>query len=221
MNMNIFNRTSSALTLAALLAVVLVPTAVCAEVKIGLVDLKKIFEGYWKTKQADAQLKDRAADLDKARKSLVEDFQKASEEYKKLIEGANDQAISGEERDKRKSAAEKKLMEIKEIEQTIKLFDQNSRENLSTQQRRMRDKILDEIKELISSKGKSGGYSVVVDIAAETPNQTPIIIFNNGENDLTAEVLTQLNATAPTGVLTPTETKDKEKTAEEKKNDKK
>jgi outer membrane protein len=219
MKMTIANRTTTAVALAAFLATAFVPAAVCAETRIGLVDLKKIFEGYWKTKQADAQLKDRAADLDKARKSLIEDFQKANEEYKKLIEGTNDQAISGEERDKRKSAAEKKLIEIKEIEQTIKLFDQNSRENLGTQQRRMREKILDEIKELVSSKGKSGGYSMVLDIAAETPNQTPIVLYNNGENDLTTEVLTQLNSTAPTGALAPTETKEKEneKATEEKK----
>lgn len=221
MKMHIPNRSSTAIALAALLATVFVPAALCAETRIGVVDLKKIFEGYWKTKQADAQLKDRAADLDKSRKSLIEDFQKANEEYKKLVESTSDQAISGEERDKRKSTAEKKLMEIKEIEQTIKLFDQNSRENLGTQQRRMRDKILDEIKELVSSKGKSGGYSMVIDIAAETPNQTPVVLFSNGENDLTAEVLTQLNSNAPTGALTPTETKEKEKTAEEKKEEKK
>ena len=219
MNIRIANRTSAAVALAVLLSTVLVPMTVCAEIKIGVVDLKKVFEGYWKTKQADAQLKDRAADLDKARKSLIEDFQKANEEYKKLIEGTNDQAISGEERDKRKSAAEKKLMEIKEIEQTIKLFDQNSRDNLGTQQRRMREKILDEIKELVNSKGKSGGYSMVLDVSAETPNLTPIVLYFGGENDLTTEVLTQLNAAAPTGALI--ETKEKEKPEEEKKDEKK
>lgn len=193
---------------AAALALLLLPLSARAEAKIGLIDLKKVFDGYWKTKQADAQLKDRAADLDKARKGMVEDFQKASEEYKRLIEGANDQAISSEERDKRKSAAEKKLLEIKEIEQSITLFDRNSRENLATQQRRMRDKILEEIKELINTKAKSGGFSVIFDTAAETPNQTPVLLFHNGQNDLTEEILTQLNSTAPAGALTaPTENK--------------
>jgi len=187
-----------------------------AEVKIGSIDLKKVFDGYWKTKQADALLKESAADLDKARKGMVEDFQKASDEYKRLIEGANDQAISGEERDKRKGAAEKKLLEIKEIEQSITLFDRNSRDNLATRQRRMRDKILDEIKELIASKARTGGFSMIIDTAAETPNQTPVLLFTNGQNDLTEEVLTQLNSTAPTGALTPPEEKAGETKADEK-----
>jgi outer membrane protein len=212
----LLKRASRLVPLVAALTLLVVPLASSAEVKIGLIDLKKVFDGFWKTKQADAQLKDRAADLDKARKGMVDDFQKASDEYKKLIEGANDQAISSEERDKRKSAAEKKLLEIKEIEQSITLFDRNSRENLATQQRRMRDKILEEIKELINTKARSGGFSLIFDTAAETPNQTPVLLFHNGQNDLTDEILTQLNSTAPAGALTsPTE--NKAAPAEEKK----
>lgn len=205
----LLKRASRLVPLAAALSLLVVPLSSRAEVKIGLIDLKKVFDGFWKTKQADAQLKDRAADLDKARKGMVDDFQKASDEYKKLIEGANDQAISSEERDKRKGAAEKKLLEIKEIEQSITLFDRNSRENLATQQRRMRDKILDEIKELIATKARNGGFSLIVDTAAETPNQTPVLLFHNAQNDLTEEILTQLNSTAPTGALTGSDTKDK------------
>jgi outer membrane protein len=219
MNPFILSRVIRSILPAALLSLLLVPLSTRAEVKIGLIDLKKVFDGYWKTKQADAQLKDRAADLDKARKSMVDDFQKANDEYKRLIEGANDQAISTDERDKRKSAAEKKLLEIKEIEQSIGLFDRNSRENLATQQRRMRDKILDEIKELISTKARAGGFTLIIDTAAETPNQTPVLLFTNGQNDLTDEILTQLNSTAPAGTLTSSDTKDK--AADDKPEDKK
>ena len=36
-----------------------------AETKIGVVDLKKVFEGYWRTGQADKQLKDRKSEFDR------------------------------------------------------------------------------------------------------------------------------------------------------------
>lgn len=219
MRTTIRSRALSAITSITVLIATFLAAPVRADTKLGLIDLKKVFDGYWKTKQADAQLKERAADLDKSRKSLVEDFQKASEEYKRLIESANDQAISSEERDKRKGSAEKKLVEVKDIEQTINLFDRNSRENLGTQQRRMRDKILEEIKEVTNTKAKSGGYTVIFDTAAETPNQTPVLLFNNGQNDITEEVLTQLNSSAPAGTPSISDTKDK--TTEEKKEEKK
>ncbi len=128
---------------------------------------------------------------------MIEDYQKANEEYKKLIDSASDQAVSSDEREKRKTSAEKKLLEIKSMEQEINLHDRNSGEILGTQMRRMREKILDEIRELVNAKAKAGGYTLIFDTAAKTPNQTPVLLFNNGQNDLTDEVLSELNSNAP------------------------
>ena len=193
-----------------------------APIKIAIIDLKRVFENYWKRNVADAQLKEAVADSEKVRKGFVEDFQKADEEYKRLMETANDQAVSSDERDKRKAGAEKKLREINEIKQTLQLHDQNTRETLSTRTRRMRDRILGEIREVIDSKAKAGGHSLVLDTSGETPNQTPIVLYTNGQNDLTEEVLAQLNAGAPAGALKPDDNKEKPvDKKEEKASDKK
>src|SRR5947208_10070538 len=85
--------------------------------KIGIIDMTRVFDKYYKTKQAQAQVDDQTADFEKRKKGMLDDYQKANREYKKLMESAQDQAVSSDERDKRKSAAEKKLLEIKEIEQ--------------------------------------------------------------------------------------------------------
>jgi outer membrane protein len=84
--------------------------------KFAIVDMKKAFDSYYKTKQAEGQIKDRAADSDKVYKGMIEDYKKANEDYKKLVEQSNDQALAGDERDKRKKSAETKLIELQEIE---------------------------------------------------------------------------------------------------------
>ncbi len=186
-----------------------------AETKIATIDLKKAFDSYWKTKQADTSLKERAADLDKARKGMIDDYTKANEDYKKLLDSANDQAVAPAERDKRKKSSESKLLEIKEIEQSVQQFDRQSRTTLAEQQRRMRDNILKEIREIINSKAKAAGYTLVVDTAAESVNATPIVLFTGGENDITDDIVTQLNTNAPAtptpGAATPAGTDDKKK----------
>src|SRR5678816_3877611 len=96
------------------------------QAKIALVDLRKVFDDYYKTKAADATLKDRAGDLDKERKALVDQGQKLTDDYKKALDGANDQAVALEEREKRKKTAESKLLEIKELEQNLAQFDRQS-----------------------------------------------------------------------------------------------
>ncbi|MBI2928156.1 MAG: OmpH family outer membrane protein [Verrucomicrobia bacterium] len=198
----------SVLTLAAALAFAV---AAQAQSKIAIIDLKKVFDGYYKTKLADGQIKERAGDFDKARKGLIDDYQKANEDYRKLMDGANDQAISSEERDKRKKNAEAKLVEIKEIENSINQFDRSSRQTLSEQQRRMRDNILREIRETITEKAKKASYNLVIDVAAESVNNTPVVLHNTGENDMTDEVLTDLNAKAPPGALSGADKADEKK----------
>ena len=193
----------------ALLAASLLTATARAETKIAVIDLKRVFDNYWKKKQAQAQVDDQKADFDKKFKGMLEDYQKANEEYKKLFDSSTDQAVSGEERDKRKNAAEKKLLEIKEIEQTANLFQKNSNENLNIQVRRMTENILKDIRELIDAKAKAGGYALVVDTAAQSAAGTPIVLFTNGQNDITTEILSQLNAGAPIGLQRTEETKDK------------
>ncbi len=170
---------------------------------IAVVDLKKVFDGYWKTKQADLNLKERAGELDKKRKDMLDDLKKSGDEYKKLVESASDSAVSVEERDKRKKSAENKLRELQEIEQSLQQFDRSARTQLGEQQRNMRDKIVVEIRELVNKKARTAGYAAVLDSAAESAVGTPVLLFNAGLPDLTEEILSQLNATAPAGALTP------------------
>lgn len=168
-----------------------------AQSKVAIVDLRKVFDEYYKTKAADKTLKDRAEDLEKERKVLTDQYQKLNDDWKKAVDGASDQAVSADEREKRKKAAESKLLEIKELEQNLTQFDRGSRSTLEEQQRSMREKILAEIRTVVTTRAKAANYSLVIDTAAESFNKTPVVLFTNGENDITTAVLSQLNANAP------------------------
>jgi outer membrane protein len=166
--------------------------------KIAVIDLRKAFDNYWKTKQADANLKEQAADLEKARNRLVDDYKKGQEAYKKQLDGANDPALSAEERDKRKKAAENELLALRRIEDDVKQFDNTSRTTLGEKQRRVRDQILSEIKDKIKARAKAGNYTMVIDTAAESINNTPFVLYTaSSDNDLTDAILAELNLNAP------------------------
>ncbi|HWN94282.1 MAG TPA: OmpH family outer membrane protein [Methylomirabilota bacterium] len=165
--------------------------------KIATIDLRKVFDSYWRTKQADANLKDQAADLEKERQVMVDQFQKGEANYKKLLDSANDQALSVTEREKRKKDAESELLNLRDMETRVKQFDNTSRTTLGEKQRRMRDNILQEIRDTVKARVKSTGHTLVLDIAAETVNGTPIVLFTAGSDDITDSVLAQLNINAP------------------------
>jgi outer membrane protein len=168
-----------------------------AEQKIGIIDLKKIFDGYYKTRQADAQLKERVADADKVMKGMADDYEKARDDYKKLIDSSNDQAVSPEEREKRKKSAEGKLAELQDLERSVRTFRSTTQTTLEEQKRRMREEILTYLKGVINAHAKKGNYSHVFDAAAESRNETPILLYTNGQNDFTDDILAEINANAP------------------------
>jgi outer membrane protein len=173
--------------------------------KIAVVDMKKAFDSYYKTKQAEAQIKERATESDKVYKNMIEDYKKANQDYKSLIDSSNDQAVSAEERDKRKKSAETKLLDLQEIEKSVKQYESQARTTIGAMEKRMRDKIVEEIREVVNRLSTSGGYTYVFDNAAVTAYQTPIILFNDGKNDLTDAVIKEINATAPAGALSANE----------------
>ena len=214
------------LVLGLLLASLLSGSAL-AQGRIATIDLRKVFDNYWKTKQADAVLKDRAADIEKDHKTMLDDWKKAKDEYQTLLTEANDQTLSLEERDKRKKSAEDKLKQIKDSEDAITQYERQARTTLDEQRKRMRDSIVQEIRTTITAKAQSGAFSLVIDSGAESGNGnpatgtpgTPVFLYTSKDNDLTDAVLAQLNAGAP--AETPM-TEDKAAgTKSEKKKDKK
>jgi outer membrane protein len=172
-----------------------------AQNRMATVDLRKIFDGYWKKKQAEAALKERQNDMEKEDRNMVDDYKKVKEEYQGLLLSANDQAVSSEEREKRKTAAEEKLRRLKEMEESIAQYERQARTTIGEQSQRMRSNILTEIRNVVNAKAKAAGYSLVIDTAAESLNSTPVFLYTNNENDITEAILQQLNATAPADAL--------------------
>src|SRR6266478_3033210 len=187
-----------------------------AQSRIATVDLRKLFDNYWKTKQADSALKDRAADMEKEHKNMLDDWKKAKEDYQGLLGSANDQAVSTEERERRKKSAEDKLKYIKETEDTIAQYERQARSTLDEQKKRMRDNILGEIRTAVNAKAKSSGFLLVFDTAAESANGTPVILFSGNDNDMTETILAQLNAGAPIETPKPDEKKEEKKEGKKK-----
>jgi outer membrane protein len=190
-------------TLPAILLLTILSGSALAQTKIATVDLKKLFDNYYKTKLAQAAIQESAAQLDKDDKGMKDDFKKGNDDYQQLSEQANDQTLSADERARRKQAADDKAKQLQASKATIDQFDRQAQVTLGEKRQRMRDNILTEIKTAIASKAKAGGYSIVFDSAAETVNGTLTMVYNSGDNDLTDDVLAQLNAGAPIDVTKP------------------
>jgi outer membrane protein len=174
-----------------------------AQGRVATVDLTRVFDNYWKTKEAEATLKKRGAELEQEHKSMIEELRKHNEEYQRLLASATDQAVSDEERERRKQSAEAKLKQMRELQESIAQYERQARATIEEQRNRMRNNLLSEIRTVIQSRAKSAGYALVIDISADSARNTPIVLYHSGDNDITQAVLDQLNLNAPGAAAAP------------------
>ncbi len=188
------------LVLTLLTATILVATAASASAqsKSASVDMKKLFNGYWKFKQSQTILDDRKNSLRKEIKEMSDGADKAQAQYKQLLEQANDQAISADEREKRKQAAADAGKDLNSRKVAIEQFQRQAESGLGELSQRLSGNILTEIQKAVADKAKAGGYTTVVNSAA-----SEIVVYTDASTDLTDAVLKQLNAGAPIDVSKP------------------
>jgi outer membrane protein len=162
-----------------------------AQTKIATVDMRKLLNGYWKTKQANAALESRKAELRKELKDMADGLDKAQSDYKELLTSADDPTISDVERERRKQAVSDKSKQINDSKVAYDQFSRQAEVQLQDQVQRMTSNLITEIQAAIKTKAKLTGYTLVLNSTSDA------VVFDNGEADLTAEVLAQLNAGAP------------------------
>ena len=179
-----------------LLAVMTVSAS--AQTKIVSVDMKKLFDSYWKTKQAQSALESRLTELRKEIKDMTDGLEKTQNEYKQLLDQATDQAISPDEREKRKQSAGDKAKEMSNSKIALDQFQRQAEAQLADQKQRMSSNITTEIRNVVTAQAKASGATVVLNA-----NITDIIVFTDPATDITDNVLKQLNAGAPIDVTKP------------------
>jgi Skp family chaperone for outer membrane proteins len=167
--------------------------------RIATVDLKKVFDRYYKLDQARKAFEKEQADMEKELKNMATDAAKAQDEYKKLKDAEDDTMISDSERAARKAKADAKEDEVKSYQSDLGNYEQQAKDKLSIDQAHMMDLLMQDIQNAINAKAKAAGFFMVVDTSARVANgaNSPVVLFSSGENDITEEILKQLNAAAP------------------------
>lgn len=191
------------LTLAFLTAAIVATTAISAEAqsKVASVDMKKLFNGYWKFKQSATILEDRKTSHRKELKAMADDLDKAQTAYKQLLEQANDPLISADERDKRKAAATSKSKDVNNAKVALEQYQRQAETSLVELEQRLSGNLISEIQKTVGAKAKTGGFSAVINTAA-----TEVVVFADPANDITESVLKELNLNAPPEILKSTST---------------
>ena len=168
-----------------------------AEVKIITVDLTKLYNEYYKTKEASEKIQNSIDKAKEQQEELVATGQTLVEDFKDIMEMVENPALTDEARTKAQSDAELKRQEILEKERDVQQFQANTQRSLQQRQRTYRDLFIDEIKGVVLEVGRERGGDLILDLSGVTAVGVPAVIFADPAWDITDIVLERINANAP------------------------
>ena len=161
--------------------------------KIGTVDMKKVFENYYKTKDAEARINEARNAAKKEMDDRMDVYNKGVNEVKKMNEEIESPALGKEAKETKSKARDEKVGELNTMQREINEFRQTREKQLQEQSVRMRGGIVDEINKIVEAKVKSENFDLVVDKSGPSLNGVPVVLYSRDAFEFTDEVIKQLN----------------------------
>jgi outer membrane protein len=175
------------------LVIMLGTSMFAGDAKIAVIDMDKIFQNYYKTKVADAALKQQAEIYRAWIHKLKESMLKLQEEFNILRDASQNIAFSASEREKKRMEAQKKYRQISKKKAELQQYTAEKTKQYKQLETRKRREILLEIKSEVKRRATLQGYTLVLDLSGKTLNDIPAVIYHNPASDITADVLKTLN----------------------------
>lgn len=203
-----------AFPLAAAVALALTAATASAQsvtIRIGTVDMKKVFDNYYKTKDAESKINEARNNAKKELEERMDQAKRVLEEVKKLDEDIAKPELSKEAKDQKGKMRGEKAGELQTMDREIREFQSSREKQLQEQSVRMRGGIVEEINKVVDAKVKAEGYDIVFDRSGPSLNGVPVLLYAKESYDFTNDVVTALNknrgkeeaAPAPAAVAAP------------------
>lgn len=177
-----------------------------AQLKVGVVDMNKVFSDYFKTKDAETRINEARAAAKKEMDDRMEARQKLLDEINTLNKDMENKALSAAAREEKGKQRDEKINETRNLEREITEFKNTRERQLQEQAVRMRNGIVEEIMKVVTDKVKADGYELVFDKSGSSLNGVPLVLFSKDGMEFTNDIVTVLNRNKPAAGAAPAAT---------------
>lgn len=153
------------------LALVVLPLAVMAQMKIATVDVQSVFDAMPESQQASSQ-------LEKASQQYKAEYEMMQQEFNDKY--AAYQGLAG---DTPATIRDRRVREIQESNSAIEAFLAKSQASLATMKQELEAPIYSKINAAIKAVGDAGQYTYIIDVS-----KSPVVYTGVGAIDLTMQV---------------------------------
>jgi outer membrane protein len=175
-----------------------------ADMKVGTIDMQKVFTAYYKTHDAEEKLKEAQKAYKDELDQRMDAYKKNLDAINKLNEEMNKPELSGASKDQKAQERDSKIAETKGLEKEISDFRATRERQIQDQLKRMRDGIVEEIMKVVNDQVKTQNYDIVFDRSGFSANNiVPVLLYARDNYDFSESVITKLNASRPAATPSP------------------
>ena len=162
-------------------------------IKVGTVDMKKVFESYYKTKEAEAKINEARNNAKKELEDRMDVAKKTLDEVKKVDEEISKPELSKDSKEQKIKIRGEKAAELQNMDREIREFQQSREKQLQEQSVRMRAGIVDDINKIVADRVKAENFDIVLDKSGPSLNGVPIVLYSRDAYEFTDAVVVALN----------------------------
>jgi len=177
--------------------VFLMPHAGAQGMKVGIVDMNRVFAEYYKTKDAEQDVNDQKELAKKELEARNVQYKALIEKYQLLAKQIKDPAITAELRAQKQEEAKGIASEARSLEREKKEFADRRQRMLLTEVDRARKAIIEEIQDLVKATAKQRNYDIVFDKSGVGDRGIPFLLHSKDAVDFSKAIIEQLNKGAP------------------------
>jgi len=180
-------------------------TLASADLKVAVVDLGKAFDQFYETKDAQAKLKATQDGYQKEIQGYITDYERMGDEATALDKAQNDPTLSDQARHDKATALIAKKQDLVNLQTKIQEMKVERTREIQEELLRRHKEIVDKISKVITDYCGPQGYDLVIDkSSASAASGVSIVLYNSNKLiDITPDVITILNKSAPAGGATP------------------
>ncbi len=165
--------------------------------KVGVVDIDKIFGEYYKTKAAE----DRINEARDAARKEVETRWATSAPMLEAIAGfdreLNNKSLPAPVRADKTKRRDQKIVEVQNLEREVEQLNYSRESQIREQASRSRAAIVEDIMKVVNERVKAAGYDLVIDRSGASSGGIPVLLSSKPEMEFTTEIITELNKSKP------------------------
>lgn len=161
--------------------------------KIGFVDFEQVFTNYYKTKLANDQLLEMSDAINREQVRMQIEFDMLQQQFRTFRDQAMQPDLTETNRTGLRKQADESLIAMRRLEERIKLFGQTQQKRWDEQNRRIRNTLIDDLREKIARYGKVNAYLAIIDRTQADDKGVPAVLYQDEEADLTSAIIEHVN----------------------------